>query len=174
MPMPRHAALAAAVLLAACAEAPIAPVAPAPPTLRAAISDNAADVRKDYPIDWTFDVPCGRLGPETVTVAGTQHSVFQFKIDNPDHVLFRVAYSTHAEGIGSVSGDTYRLSGSDHVNSHFVFGGLPLTYNNTFRLNLHALGGGARLAVTEHVRVLVDENGVEDVRMDRMEASCEP
>lgn len=174
MPTPRHAALAAAFLLAACAEPAVAPVAPAVHSPRAAVSDNAAEARKDYPIEWTFDVPCGRLGPETVTVAGTQHSVFQFKIDNPDHVLFRVVYSTHAEGIGSVSGDTYRLTGSDHVNSHFVFGGLPMTYNNAFRLNLHALGGGTRMDVTEHVRVLVDENGVEDVRMERMEASCRP
>ena len=172
MPTPRHAALAAAVLLAACAEPAVAPVAPRTSSPRAAVADDAAEARKDYPIEWTFDVPCGRLGPETVTVAGTQHSVFQFKTRNPDHVLFRVVYSTHAEGVVSVSGDRYRLTNAEHVNSHFAFGGLPMTYHNAFRLTLHALGGGARMDVTEHVRVVIDENGVEDVRMDRMEASC--
>src|SRR4051812_14672355 len=100
-----------ALLLAACADTATAPVGGAAPRA-AALAANGTITEKNVYVHLPLQIPCGRLGREIVPMDGTENVTQQWMSNANGGGHMRLHLTAHAEGIGLVSGDSYKAVGT--------------------------------------------------------------
>ena len=163
--------VASLMLLAACTDSPSAPVA-ALAAPRAALSDNATTIEKDVPVHLPLQIPCGRLGREIVPMDGTEHVTTQWMANANGGGHLRMHLAAQAEGIGLVSGDSYKAVGTTNETYEFDIGSYPYQYDLTYTFNVQSAGKGGNIVAHEVLRVNVDAWGNATYAVTKFDAEC--
>ena len=159
-------ALGGLVLLAACSDSPVEPGgvhAGSPPPTAGERMASATVVEKFNEIVEVDDlqwVPCANDGlGEFVFLSGRMRVAGHVRVDGRGgmHANFNSNFMD-AVGVGQVTGDTYRVSGTQKETQHFGEG-RPEILSIRSRYRLAATGGGPRFDVEFIVRMVVDADG---------------
>ena len=159
-------------LLAACANDPTAPAAPA------SVSDHsistAAGVLTDnqiVPIDLLVNIPCANGGVgEDVVLSGTLHVLTHVTISNAGTLTIKTHFQPQGiTGLGQVTGAKYQGTGvtQDILNLSF---GETYTLVNNFRMV--GQGPGNNFSIHETFHYTINANGTLTTVHDRFTADC--
>ena len=163
--------VAAAFLLAACADSPSAPaMTPAPRA--AALAANGTITEQDVPVHLPLQIPCGRLGREIVPMDGTENVTQQWMSNANGGGHLRLHITAHAEGTGLVSGDAYKAVGTTNEAYEFDVAAFPFQYDLTYTFNVQSAGKGGNIVAHEVLRVNVDEYGNTTYAVTKFDAEC--
>jgi hypothetical protein len=162
--------VASLMLLAACADSPSAPIA-APATPRAAAL-AATTVEKDVPVHLPLQIPCGRLGREIVPMDGTEHVTTQWMSNANGGGHLRMHITAQADGIGLVSGDSYKAEGTTNETYEFDIASYPFQYDLTYNFNVQSAGKSGNIVAHEVLRVNVDTWGNATYAVIKFDAEC--
>jgi len=165
---------ATAAMLAACADAPSAPRATASrPAASAFASGNRTfnDVR--VPVGMPVRVPCGRMGMEIVPLSGVEHASLQFVQTATGATSLRMHVNAQGvTGVGLVSGDLYRASGTTEETYAFDALGPLESYYLTYTFNVTSAGATGNIVAHELLRMTFDADGNPSLDVVKFDGEC--
>jgi hypothetical protein len=163
----RRIAMRLAVLagaLAACDQAtsPVAPAAPAEPSL-------AVESNERIPFDGVAYSDCGT---EDIAVTGVFHPVTAVTFDRSGgyHLVFR--YNVEAKGTSQTTGAQYVVQTRTSVTLHFPAASLGQEFNRTDLFTLIGQGTAPNEVLTARIHFTVDANGIVRSSVDEFRLKC--
>jgi hypothetical protein len=165
---------ATAATLAACADAPSAPrTAGRQPSAAAYAGDNRVynDVR--VTVGMPIRVPCGRMGMEIVPLSGVEHASLQFVQTATGATSLRMHVNAQGvTGVGLVSGDLYRASGTTEETYDFASLGPLESYYLTYTFNVTSAGATGNIVAHELLRMSFDAEGNPSLDVVKFDGEC--
>ena len=161
----------AAVLLAACQDAPTAP--PAPEGLRPNFAAAIAFTTNEFiPIEIIAFVPCANGGAgEDVQLSGTLHIVDHVTLSE-NGVHAKIHFQPQGiSGVGLTTGDSYQATG---VTQEQFSSNLGATFTTTFVNNFKIIGAGPdnNFLLHENVHVTIAPDGTVTTEVDNFSVEC--
>lgn len=169
--------LASALCLsaAACADAPSAPLtaSAAPSRATATAGDNRTynDIR--VPVTMPVRIPCSRAGWEIIPMSGVEHASMQISSNANGALTLRLHVNAQdVSGVGLVTGDTYRASGTTEEKYEWTSAGAPDGYYLTYNFNVTSPGATGNIVAHEVLRMSFDASGFPTLDVAKFDAEC--
>jgi hypothetical protein len=160
---------------AACADAPSAPrTASAGPSLALAASgDNRTYNDIKVPVAMPVRIPCSRAGWEIIPMSGVEHASMQLSSDGNGGLRLRLHVNAQGvTGVGLVTGDTYRASGTTEETYEWTAAGAPDGYYLTYSFNVTSPGATGNVVAHELMRMSFDAAGYPSLDLVKFDAEC--
>jgi hypothetical protein len=169
--------LASALCLsaAACADAPSAPLttSAAPSRATATAGDNRTynDIR--VPVTMPVRIPCSRAGWEIIPMSGVEHASMQLSSTATGGLRMRLHVNAQGvTGVGLVTGDTYRASGTTEEQYSWDAGNALDEYYLTYNFNVTSPGATGNIVAHEVLRMSFDASGFPTLDVAKFDAEC--
>jgi hypothetical protein len=162
------------VTLGACADAPSAPrLSPGAPSASVSPGYNRTFNDIGVNVHLPIQVPCGRLGVEIVPLYGVEHASLQFAQTATGAATLRLHVNAQGvSGVGLVSGDTYRASGTTEEAYDFASFGPTQSYYLTYTFNVTSAGATGNIVAHEVLRMSFDANGFPSLDVIKFDGEC--
>ncbi|AHG90703.1 hypothetical protein J421_3166 [Gemmatirosa kalamazoonensis] len=160
---------------AACADAPSAPrLASSSPSLATAAAGESRTYNDiSVPVQMPVRIPCSRAGWEIIPMSGVEHASMQLSSNATGDLTLRLHVNAQGvTGVGLVTGDTYRASGTTEEKYDWTAAAALDGYYLTYNFNVTSAGATGNIVAHEVLHMTFDASGYPSLQVTKFDAEC--